>query len=708
MSPLPPTSSKPPRRSPERPDHVFISYSRENQELVDRLVEALERQGETVWIDREDIPVSFKWMERIRGAIVDARACVFAISRPAVDSEIWNTELAEAVRLGKRLVPIALDNVEPQSVPEPLRERHWARLAVADDLSEAAASLIETIARDPERVDAHTRLSYQAEEWERSDHKGTLLLRGSQLAEVERWALSEDAERREPIVTPEQVAYVRASVRARKKRRWATVVGSLSLVLLSIVAGQQYLTAEQRQRVAAAQSLAGSARVALGASGLELVRSTMLAIASLRTADTSEGRAALSDSLSLLPGRSAPVVDIGERIRSLAVSPDGRALAVGTETQGAVVCDLEASECPTVFGVPGYVKAVRFNNNGRLLFAAGADPQVWDLQSPAEPLFAPGFGDSAHSAISADFEHVAFGDGNGNVILASVLDGSRVRLSPFDSDDSALAFSPDGKWLTTGDHSGGIRAWRVPGGDPDGCVGQEGPLRWSHRNRINALAFLPEQYFDYVVAAGSGYPSEGAPDNAVRLWYRCEPRPERDFSHERAVESIAISASAIVASASLDQVRIFHYEGNLTGFLTAQTLGEIRPPEGAVLAIGWVPGKRVLATAWSAESGHTVTLSDPAGAELVRYPLASPVRTLAFSGAGELLVTGEESGEVRAWQLEPSQLAGESQRPVAGGPVEALIAAACERLPRSGPAGRLLRSGVPHEAAPDRIPTCPE
>lgn len=34
---------------------VFISYSRRNQEIVDRTVTALEQASMNVWIDREDI-----------------------------------------------------------------------------------------------------------------------------------------------------------------------------------------------------------------------------------------------------------------------------------------------------------------------------------------------------------------------------------------------------------------------------------------------------------------------------------------------------------------------------------------------------------------------------------------------------------------------------------------------------------------------------
>ena len=74
--------------------HVFISYARTDQAFVDELVAALERLGEKPWLDRERIPDAMKWMEQIRFAIVDARACVFIISQQAVP-----------LRLGQLLAP---------------------------------------------------------------------------------------------------------------------------------------------------------------------------------------------------------------------------------------------------------------------------------------------------------------------------------------------------------------------------------------------------------------------------------------------------------------------------------------------------------------------------------------------------------------------------------------------------------------------------
>ena len=106
--------------------HVFVSYARKDQEFVDDLVAAFERHEESTWLDRERIPDATKWMEQIRYAIVDARACVFVISEHAVDSEIWNAELSEGLKHGKRLLPVIIDDVCATRVPSVLRDLQWA------------------------------------------------------------------------------------------------------------------------------------------------------------------------------------------------------------------------------------------------------------------------------------------------------------------------------------------------------------------------------------------------------------------------------------------------------------------------------------------------------------------------------------------------------------------------------------------------------
>ena len=48
---------------------VFISYVRENMEIVDRLYQELKSHGIQVWLDRNDIGLGLRWKREIRRAI---------------------------------------------------------------------------------------------------------------------------------------------------------------------------------------------------------------------------------------------------------------------------------------------------------------------------------------------------------------------------------------------------------------------------------------------------------------------------------------------------------------------------------------------------------------------------------------------------------------------------------------------------------------
>ena len=52
-------------------NHVFISYIRENEEVVGRLCDELASRGIEVWLGRNDIDPGTRWKQAIRRAIQD-------------------------------------------------------------------------------------------------------------------------------------------------------------------------------------------------------------------------------------------------------------------------------------------------------------------------------------------------------------------------------------------------------------------------------------------------------------------------------------------------------------------------------------------------------------------------------------------------------------------------------------------------------------
>ena len=69
-------------------DHIFISYSRKDKAIVDRIVAILQRSNIAVWRDHEQIqPGTPDWEQAIRQGITTARGVIYAASEDAAKSE---------------------------------------------------------------------------------------------------------------------------------------------------------------------------------------------------------------------------------------------------------------------------------------------------------------------------------------------------------------------------------------------------------------------------------------------------------------------------------------------------------------------------------------------------------------------------------------------------------------------------------------------
>ena len=90
---------------------IFISYAREDEARIQKLVRALEQRGLSVFWDR-NIPAGQTWRSHIGKALSDAQCVVVAWSLHSVDSN-WVAEEADEGKRRGNLVPILLDVVEP-------------------------------------------------------------------------------------------------------------------------------------------------------------------------------------------------------------------------------------------------------------------------------------------------------------------------------------------------------------------------------------------------------------------------------------------------------------------------------------------------------------------------------------------------------------------------------------------------------------------
>lgn len=98
--------------------HIFVSYSRIDDEVVSHIVAHLEKDGFNVWIDREEIKAGELWHEAVVRAIDNAYAFVLMLSPGSVVSDNVRKEVDLAEGANKELVPVLL---APVNLPANLR-----------------------------------------------------------------------------------------------------------------------------------------------------------------------------------------------------------------------------------------------------------------------------------------------------------------------------------------------------------------------------------------------------------------------------------------------------------------------------------------------------------------------------------------------------------------------------------------------------------
>ena len=247
----------------KRMSDVFVSYSRHDGGFVRELHAFLSAAGRDVWVDWEDIPAASEWERDINDSIDGAESIVFVVSTHSLASEYCTAEFRHAQERGKRIVPIACDQADPEAAPPGLRQLNWIWCREGDDRGAAFAKLSRALDTDLAWARAHTRLLVRAVEWDtRKDN--SLLLRGRDLAQAEQDLAANAA--KEPTPTELQQRYVLASRRAASRRQRA-LLGGVTLALavsvaLGVVALLQRNTAE---RPRAHRTLASARRQAEGA-----------------------------------------------------------------------------------------------------------------------------------------------------------------------------------------------------------------------------------------------------------------------------------------------------------------------------------------------------------------------------------------------------------------------------------------------------------
>jgi hypothetical protein len=122
---LDPQSAKPMPSLAANNNHIFLSYSRKDTPVMQRLRDDLRVAGLEVWADDNLEPGTSAWEKTISAAIRSA-GCLVVILSPDAEQSTWvGRELAMAETFDKRIFPILARGSERDAIPFRLMSHQW-------------------------------------------------------------------------------------------------------------------------------------------------------------------------------------------------------------------------------------------------------------------------------------------------------------------------------------------------------------------------------------------------------------------------------------------------------------------------------------------------------------------------------------------------------------------------------------------------------
>lgn len=445
---------------------TFLSYSRTDEAFAGKLSDALTTQGVKVFRDTQDILPAEEWKGRLGQLIAGANSVTFLVSARSIGSEVCLWELEQATSLGKRIVPLVVEDVPIPDLPPLISRLNLTKLAHDGDPDTAAAALAGIIRTDIGWVREHTRLLGLALRWTEAGRPARLLLRSQEIDAAERWREARPAGG--PAIPADLSDFIAASRRAAVRRQRGLVAVSLAVsavtAILSVLAWLNAEEADRQREVAEAQTRAAELRLAdnMVIQGNSLRRSDDIAakrqfsqarvIYGRQDAGTTAADLGWIDAAGRSPDPLRRLVGTGGAVTALAASADGGMIVAGDD-KGQVSAWREGRDEPAFSASVGSpVLVVALPEAGDLL-VAGRDGAVSAVPPDGGPVRPVATVNASHGAVvaaapSRDRKAVAI------VQYQAVGEGHESRVSLVHSDGQ----------VTAGHHSLTLQATSIAAG----------------------------------------------------------------------------------------------------------------------------------------------------------------------------------------------------------------------------------------------------
>lgn len=215
-----------------KPMQLYFLHHKNPSNRVKELYDGL-KDSFTIWVDWEDTPVNEEWLDEIHNGINESDAVIAFLSVGALLSANFKQQVEYAVHMGKRLVPLVVEDIDFSLVMPELQSMQW--LTFCDTFIESVADCIRKACRVNElHARYHTRLLKAALNWERHSFDHNLLLtKPDDVTRARKW-LKDATIGMDPRPTTLHLSYIVASERNYRQQRNRLLFAMFFAILVTI------------------------------------------------------------------------------------------------------------------------------------------------------------------------------------------------------------------------------------------------------------------------------------------------------------------------------------------------------------------------------------------------------------------------------------------------------------------------------------------
>ncbi|UBF27678.1 TIR domain-containing protein [Kovacikia minuta CCNUW1] len=169
---------------------AFISYAAEDKDFMVKLSKVLMRESFTIWTNQTDINTGEEFQTIINQGIEEADNVIYLISPNSLESKYCQQELAYALSLNKRIIPLLIKETNLEQVSRELRVLQFIDFSGYEDelqFRRSSDRLIKVLHEETRYYEQHKILLAKALKWERQHCNPSILLRGHNLRQAEAW-----------------------------------------------------------------------------------------------------------------------------------------------------------------------------------------------------------------------------------------------------------------------------------------------------------------------------------------------------------------------------------------------------------------------------------------------------------------------------------------------------------------------------------------